>query len=178
MTPGGGDSSGRAGERLRPAPLSLAHDRRVPPRGAEEARPARRRPPYGGMAAAPRSGGRRRSGAVLLQLLMVLLLAGTAGAGQRSKWRLPVLLVSAGSGAGRCGDGRSERVRAGGRGCSARPPRAGRLRSGASLPGPRLCGAALGTGAGARGRGCLLPRLSLLWRVGGGGRGEKACAVK
>ncbi|XP_056349934.1 transmembrane protein 87A [Oenanthe melanoleuca] len=44
------------------------------------------------MAAAPRSGGRRRPGAVLLRLLAVLLLAGTAGAGQRSKWRLPVLL--------------------------------------------------------------------------------------
>ncbi|XP_058277007.1 transmembrane protein 87A isoform X2 [Hirundo rustica] len=44
------------------------------------------------MASAPRSGERRRSGAVLLRLLAVLLLAGTAGAGQRSKWRLPVLL--------------------------------------------------------------------------------------
>ncbi|XP_066044210.1 transmembrane protein 87A isoform X2 [Chamaea fasciata] len=44
------------------------------------------------MVAAPRSGGRRRPGAVLLRLLAVLLLAGTAGAGQRSKWRLPVLL--------------------------------------------------------------------------------------
>ncbi|KAM3670045.1 transmembrane protein 87A isoform 2-T2 [Ammospiza maritima maritima] len=44
------------------------------------------------MAAAPRSGGRRRPGAILLRLLAVLLLAGTAGAGQRSKWRLPVLL--------------------------------------------------------------------------------------
>uniref|UniRef100_A0A8C3QTK5 Transmembrane protein 87A n=1 Tax=Cyanoderma ruficeps TaxID=181631 RepID=A0A8C3QTK5_9PASS len=44
------------------------------------------------MAEAPRSGGRRRPGAVLLRLLAVLLLAGTAGAGQRSKWRLPVLL--------------------------------------------------------------------------------------
>ncbi|XP_032918926.1 transmembrane protein 87A isoform X2 [Catharus ustulatus] len=44
------------------------------------------------MAAAPRSGGRRRPGALLLQLLAVLLLAGTAGAGQRSKWRLPVPL--------------------------------------------------------------------------------------
>ncbi|XP_054371009.1 transmembrane protein 87A isoform X2 [Molothrus aeneus] len=44
------------------------------------------------MAAAPRSGGRRRPGAVLLRLLAMLLLAGTAGAGQRSKWRLPVLL--------------------------------------------------------------------------------------
>ncbi|XP_072786123.1 transmembrane protein 87A isoform X2 [Taeniopygia guttata] len=43
-------------------------------------------------AAAPRSGARRRPGAVLLRLLAVLLLAGTAGAGQRSKWRLPVLL--------------------------------------------------------------------------------------
>ncbi|KAL9849144.1 transmembrane protein 87A isoform 1-T1 [Geothlypis trichas] len=43
-------------------------------------------------AAAPRSGGRRRPGAVLLQMLAVLLLVGTAGAGQRSKWRLPVLL--------------------------------------------------------------------------------------
>ncbi|XP_062351295.1 transmembrane protein 87A isoform X2 [Cinclus cinclus] len=44
-------------------------------------------------AAAPRSGEwRRRPGAVLLRLLAVLLLAGTAGAGQRSKWRLPVLL--------------------------------------------------------------------------------------
>ncbi|XP_053801659.1 transmembrane protein 87A isoform X2 [Vidua chalybeata] len=44
------------------------------------------------MVAAPRSGGRRRPGAVLLRLLAVLLLAGTVGAGQRSKWRLPVLL--------------------------------------------------------------------------------------
>ncbi|XP_071283410.1 transmembrane protein 87A isoform X2 [Agelaius tricolor] len=44
------------------------------------------------MVAAPRSGGRRRPGAVLLRLLAMLLLAGTAGAGQRSKWRLPVLL--------------------------------------------------------------------------------------
>ncbi|XP_030805029.1 transmembrane protein 87A isoform X2 [Camarhynchus parvulus] len=44
------------------------------------------------MAAAPRSGGRRQPGTVLLRLLAVLLLAGTAGAGQRSKWRLPVLL--------------------------------------------------------------------------------------
>ncbi|XP_063254676.1 transmembrane protein 87A isoform X1 [Prinia subflava] len=44
------------------------------------------------MAAAPRSGERRRPGAVLLRLLAVLLLAGTAGAGQRSKWRLPVPL--------------------------------------------------------------------------------------
>ncbi|XP_068049526.1 transmembrane protein 87A [Anomalospiza imberbis] len=44
------------------------------------------------MVAAPRSGGRRRPGAALLWLLAVLLLAGTAGAGQRSKWRLPVLL--------------------------------------------------------------------------------------
>ncbi|XP_021389173.2 transmembrane protein 87A isoform X2 [Lonchura striata] len=43
------------------------------------------------MAAPPRSGARRRPGAVLLRLLAVLLLAGTAGAGQRSKWRLPVL---------------------------------------------------------------------------------------
>lgn len=83
----------------------------------------------------------------MLRLLAVLLLAGTAGAGQRSKWRLSVPLVSAGSGAGpavarqagRCGDGRSERVRAGGRGCSARPPWAGGLRSG--LPRPSLCGA-------------------------------------
>nr|XP_054491774.1 transmembrane protein 87A [Agelaius phoeniceus] len=44
------------------------------------------------MVAVPRSGGRRRPGAVLLRLLAMLLLAGTAGAGQRSKWRLPVLL--------------------------------------------------------------------------------------
>ncbi|KAM7041890.1 transmembrane protein 87A isoform 2-T2 [Acridotheres tristis] len=44
------------------------------------------------MAAAPRSGGWRRLGAVLLRLLAVLLLAGTVGAGQRSKWRLPVTL--------------------------------------------------------------------------------------
>ncbi|XP_075008171.1 transmembrane protein 87A isoform X1 [Calonectris borealis] len=45
------------------------------------------------MAAAPRSGAwrRRRPEAVLLRLLAVLLLAGAAGAGQRSKWRLPVL---------------------------------------------------------------------------------------
>ncbi|XP_027562671.1 transmembrane protein 87A isoform X2 [Neopelma chrysocephalum] len=44
------------------------------------------------MAAAPRCGGRWRPGVVLLRLLLVLLLAGAAGAGQRSKWRLPVLL--------------------------------------------------------------------------------------
>ncbi|XP_064514213.1 transmembrane protein 87A isoform X3 [Pseudopipra pipra] len=44
------------------------------------------------MAAAPRCGGRRRPGVVLLRLLAVLLLAGAVGAGQRSKWRLPVLL--------------------------------------------------------------------------------------
>ncbi|KAM6273477.1 transmembrane protein 87A isoform 2-T2 [Porphyrio hochstetteri] len=46
------------------------------------------------MAAAPRSGGwrRRRPEAGLLQLLAVLVLAGAAGAGQRSKWRLPVLM--------------------------------------------------------------------------------------
>ncbi|XP_027604348.1 transmembrane protein 87A isoform X2 [Pipra filicauda] len=45
------------------------------------------------MAAAPRCGGRRRRpGVVLLRLLAVLLLAGAVGAGQRSKWRLPVLL--------------------------------------------------------------------------------------
>ncbi|KAJ7413482.1 Transmembrane protein 87A [Willisornis vidua] len=42
--------------------------------------------------AAPRCGGRRRPGAALLRLLAVLLLAGAAGAGQRSRWRLPVLL--------------------------------------------------------------------------------------
>ncbi|XP_065694105.1 transmembrane protein 87A isoform X2 [Patagioenas fasciata] len=42
-------------------------------------------------AAPPRSGGCRPE-AVLLRLLAVLLLAGAAGAGQRSKWRLPVLM--------------------------------------------------------------------------------------
>ncbi|NWS40713.1 TM87A protein, partial [Probosciger aterrimus] len=43
--------------------------------------------------AAPRSGVRRwRPEAVLMRLLAVLLLAGAAGAGQRSKWRLPVLM--------------------------------------------------------------------------------------
>ncbi|XP_014805806.1 PREDICTED: transmembrane protein 87A isoform X2 [Calidris pugnax] len=42
-------------------------------------------------AEAPRSGGRRRPEAVLLRLLALLLLAGAVGAGQRSKWRLPVL---------------------------------------------------------------------------------------
>ncbi|XP_062492797.1 transmembrane protein 87A-like [Pezoporus occidentalis] len=43
--------------------------------------------------AAPRSGGRRgRPQAMLMRLMAVLLLAGAAGSGQRSKWRLPVLM--------------------------------------------------------------------------------------
>ncbi|NXP54801.1 TM87A protein, partial [Heliornis fulica] len=43
-------------------------------------------------ASSPRSGRWRRPEAGLLRLLAVLLLAGAAGAGQRSKWRLPVLV--------------------------------------------------------------------------------------
>ncbi|OXB72504.1 UNVERIFIED_CONTAM: hypothetical protein H355_002775 [Colinus virginianus] len=41
-------------------------------------------------AAAPRCGGWRRPGAVPLRLLALLALAGAAGAGQLSKWRVPV----------------------------------------------------------------------------------------
>lgn len=90
--PGGGAVTGRA----QPGNGSASRRPRSSPRGAEEARPRRWWPPCGGMAAAvPRSGGWRPE-AVLLRLLAVLLLAGAAGAGQRSKWRLPVLMVSAG----------------------------------------------------------------------------------
>lgn len=80
----------RAEQRLRPrCPTELRR-----PRGAEEARP---RPPCGGMAAAPRCGEWRRPGAVPLKLLALLALAGAAGAGQLSKWRVPVPMVSAGT---------------------------------------------------------------------------------
>lgn len=87
---GGGGNPGPAEQRLRPrCPTELRR-----PRGAEEARP---RPPCGGMAAAPRCGEWRRPGAVPLKLLALLALAGAAGAGQLSKWRVPVPMVSAGT---------------------------------------------------------------------------------
>lgn len=86
----GGGNPGPAEQRLRPrCPTELRR-----PRGAEEARP---RPPCGGMAAAPRCGEWRRPGAVPLRLLALLALAGAAGAGQLSKWRVPVPMVSAGT---------------------------------------------------------------------------------
>lgn len=132
---------GLSRERLRPAPLSPAHDGPVPPRGAEEARPARRslvrRDGGGGAALRGTAAARSRHAAA----------AGGAAAGGHGGRRAALQMAAAGAPgecgergrarsrrAGRCGDGRSERVRAGGRGCSARPPRAG-LRSGASLPG-------------------------------------------
>lgn len=51
-------------------------------------------------AAAPRCGERRRPEAGVLRLLALLLLAGAAGAGQLSKWRVPVPMVSARRAAG------------------------------------------------------------------------------
>uniref|UniRef100_A0A8B9I3J1 Transmembrane protein 87A n=1 Tax=Anser brachyrhynchus TaxID=132585 RepID=A0A8B9I3J1_9AVES len=51
-------------------------------------------------AEAPRCGERRRPEAAVLRLLALLLLAGAAGAGQLSKWRVPVPMVSAQRAAG------------------------------------------------------------------------------